>query len=352
MKQKINFLENKKPNFKKLIKILKPTVSNNAYTNFGPLQRKLENYIEKKLNLKKRKILMLNSATSGIHLLSKFFELKLNKNKIKWIVCDFNFYSSNILELSNSKVIDCDENGIFNLQKLKKYIFKNKNKNIGVIYTNIFGINPNWLPIKNICKKYNIPFFIDNATGLFDRPKNSNDDFEVVSFHQTKFWGFGEGGCIIVPKKYYKIVKSMTNFGADNFLGLKKFSSNFKISEFSCALIYQRLLDINKKEKLYKKTSKYFFEIISKNNLKIKKFSNRLQKSVQTYTPYLCEKPISQKKLNNARYLTLRKYYRPLKNLSFSKFIYDRIICIPNNPDYLKVSKKNILYDLIKILKN
>ena len=32
-----------------------------------------------------------------------------------------------------------------------------------------------------------MPFFIDNATGLFDRATKSNDDFEVVSFHHTKF---------------------------------------------------------------------------------------------------------------------------------------------------------------------
>ena len=79
MQKKIPFIENKKPNFTHLNKYLKNTFLQNSYTNFGPMQKTLEMYISKKINISNRKVVMLNSATSGIHLLSKFFEYKLKK---------------------------------------------------------------------------------------------------------------------------------------------------------------------------------------------------------------------------------------------------------------------------------
>lgn len=353
MQKKIPFIENKKPNFTHLNKYLKNTFLQNSYTNFGPMQKTLEMYISKKINISNRKVVMLNSATSGIHLLSKFFEYKLKK-KIRWIICDFNFFSSNTLNLSNSIILDSNNYGCLGVKTLESYLDKHKDKikNLGVIFTNIFGINSNWLPIKKVCRNYKMPFFIDNATGLFDRATKSNDDFEVVSFHHTKFWGFGEGGCIIVPSKYYKILKNLTNFGSVNFSDLKKYSSNFKISDISCGLIYERLKNINKKKKLYIDTSNYIFDILKKNNFKIRRFSKLKSKSIQTYTPYLITKPITQKQLDKTKYITFRKYYKPLKNLKNSKFIYDRIICISNNPDILKVKRKHIIEDFKNIIKD
>ena len=351
MLNKLKFLENKKINKKNFYNILKPSITKNHYTNFGPVQLKLENYISNLIKLKKRKVLMLSSATSGIHLLSKFFEYKLKK-KITWIICDFNFFSANNLHLSKSIILDSNKLGLIDENILTNYLKKNKKKNLGVIFANIFGQIKNWSIIRDICVKNNIPFFVDNATGLFRRPNNCKNDFEVISFHHTKPWGIGEGGCIIVPSHHYTILKNMTNFGSKNFKNLNSYSSNFKISDYSCALIYQRLGDVKKYSKTYQKTFKYIFNIIRKNNLELKLFIKDSSKILNSYTPYLCSKRIDNKRINKTKFITFKKYYKSLNNLKNSKSIYDRIICIPNNPELLKISQKRILEDLLFILKN
>ena len=64
---------------------------------------------------------------------------------------------------------------------------------------------------------------MDNATNLLDRPKNHNkmNIFEVISFHHTKPWGFGEGGIIVCNTKHENKIKELINFGSKNFLLIK-----------------------------------------------------------------------------------------------------------------------------------
>ena len=68
----------------------------------------------------------------------------------------------------------------------------------------------------------------------------------TISFHHTKPLGFGEGGAIIVDKKYEKNIRCLINFGID--LTEKywvKEGNNYKMSDISAVYILQYLDNFN-----------------------------------------------------------------------------------------------------------
>jgi dTDP-4-amino-4,6-dideoxygalactose transaminase len=83
---------------------------------------------------------------------------------------------------------------------------------------------------------------MDSAAALFGADRASpNHPMEAISFHHTKPWGVGEGGCMIVDRADMPLVRSALNFGIGGPDLLKPFAGNGKISEPACALILDRL---------------------------------------------------------------------------------------------------------------
>ena len=111
--------------------------------------------------------------------------------------------------------------------------------------------------------------YFDNAATSYTFYKGKNclnyGNGCTISFHHTKPFGFGEGGAIIVDKKYEKNIRCLNNFGiglTDNYY--VKEGNNNKMSEVSAVYIIQYLennfdLIIKKHQDLYKyfKEQKY-----------------------------------------------------------------------------------------------
>ena len=323
----------------------------NQFANYGPITNKLENKISKLLNLKNRSVIMCSSATAGIQTLTNFFQFR-SFRKIRWVISNNSFFSSNILNLYNSKIIDCSASGAICLTALKNI---NINSWDGVIYTNTYAFNYDWSSIRKYCLENNKFFFVDNASGLLDRPFDSNNDYEVISFHHTKPWGFGEGGAIICPSKVEKKIRTLINFGSANFSRLKKYSNNYKISEISSMFILQWLKKKTNWKSNYLAQEKIVKKIIINNKLKISILGNNTKfLSPRSYIPLILDKKISLQRLKKIKQIIVRKYYIPilkLKKFKNSINIYQHIVCFPNNPDFLKNKKlniKNILFDIQK----
>ena len=65
----------------------------------------------------------------------------------------------------------------------------------------------------------------------------------IISLHHTKPFGFGEGGAIIVDKKYENIIRGLICFGMNlsSELHYVREGNNSKISEISAVYILQYL---------------------------------------------------------------------------------------------------------------
>ena len=78
-------------------------------------------------------------------------------------------------------------------------------------------------------------------------------------------------------------------------------------------------------------------------------------KSPRTHAPFTNQFSIENFKHTSS--LTFMKYYKPLapnyeynNDLSNALALYKKILCIPNNPEYLTVSTDQIIHDFKKIL--
>lgn len=347
--KKISFIENKKLNFLQLNHIYKKSIIENHHANFGPLTKKLEKYVFKLLNLTKNKsVVACSSGSLALLTIGNYFRLQ---NKKRFATSKFTFFSNNNNYLCNSYILETNKNGLIDLEKIKNQL----NKFDNLIYTNIFNSNPDFTEIYKLCKKNKKNLIIDNALTLFERPKNykNMNVYEMISFHHTKPWGFGEAGVIICPKKDEKIIRNLTNFGLLNFNKYKKFSFNCKISDLSSAAILLRLKNIKLWSKYYNTQKQRLIKILN-SNFEFEKIFYTPRKTPSAYIPVVAKENIEQKLLNKTKYITLKKYYVPISNKRkkncYAETIYNKIVCIPCHAGMAKVSDKNLIEDLKKVL--
>lgn len=346
MQKKIKFLENKIPNFKNIKKIYQKSIKINRHTNFGPVSKILESKLKKILKLSKNKsVIMCSSATTGLLSICNYLRLQNNNTNI-FATSNYTFFSSNLNFLSNAKILPSNEIGLIS----KKHIKKKLGTFSDLIYTNLFNQNPDFNEIYNLCKKYKKNLIVDNATNLLDRPKNYNSMnlFEVVSFHHTKPWGFGEGGIIICNKKHEKKIKELINFGFKKFTHDKRYSLNAKISDWSCSAILDRMNNFNKWSLEYKSQYKRIKRIII-DKFKYHKMLNIDTKSPKNFIALICKKKVNKKLLKKTKYLEFRKYYKPLSkslNNCHADEIFKYVLCVPCHNDLINISDKKITNDL------
>jgi len=330
--KKIEWVPDKKIDYKEVEYILKQSENLNKFTNYGPCVIKLENIIKDKLIIDDTKsIIAVNSGTGALHALVSGIELYLNK-KLNWVTQSYTFPPSAQGPLSQAEIIDIDDEGGLDISKIP-------DDTEGIIVTNIFGNVVNINKYINYCKKKNIILLFDNAATSFTFYNNINSINygigSIISFHHTKPMGFGEGGAIIVDKCYEKSIRCIMNFGINN--GKDYFlreASNYKMSDISAAFIIQYLNNFDSIVAIHKKLFKYMENRIK--NIK----DITLYPNFSSDTPFLScfcllfenyNDEIRIKLLENN--IFCRKYYNPLKNTPKTIEIYNKILCIPCTKD-------------------
>ena len=322
--------------------LLEEPLKTNQFTNGGINVLKLENFIKDKFRIDNNKsVIVVTNGSVALHSITKGIEY-YEKKELQWATQSFTFPPSAQGNLSNVKIIDIDNKGGLDLDKLDSSIH-------GIIVTNIFGNLVNIEKYESYCKKHNIFLLFDNAATCYSfyNGKNSLNYGNgcTISFHHTKPFGFGEGGAIIVDKKYEENIRKLNNFGiglTENYYVRE--GNNNKMSEISAVYILQYLRNnferiIQHHNTLYN----YFKELVIKNNVSdYILFPNYFEHGVISCICILyknIEKSYKVlKKLQNNN-IEARKYYIPLNHDKRSNEFYNKIICIPCNLD---ISLKDI----------
>lgn len=307
----ISFIENKVIDWEYVQDLLSLSRESNQWTNFGPVSLLLEKEIEK--YFPDKGCVVCSSGTSALHAL-----VSLNNylyGSIIWSTSAYTFPSSHIGILQNSLIRDCDRNGMLKVNDCQGYIA-----------TDIFGSCEDF-------SKYKDRFLIVDAAYGLDK-LHGNEDC-ILSFHQTKPWGMGEGGCIVVDKIYVPIVRSIINFGFNIRNDFYENTFNAKLSDFSAALILSRLKDLGRIRQLY---TEQFDRILGiAKNYGFKLFVEPL--STPSSVPLLYKRPILN--LDNS-HVVLKKYYKPLVDFPNAKKIYDRIVNFPCHMELGELSDREI----------
>lgn len=364
LKNKISFIENKSYDFEFIQSLLELSTKENWHANGGPVVRLLEKSLHSFLSLPENKtIICTNSGTSALQVACGLIQQKYNQNKdpnklMKWVTCGFNFVSAFTGPLTSTIKIDCTKNGLFSVDELRKIP---SDKYDGVIYTNTFTQHSKISELVAYCEANNKFIVVDNATGLVDRCVDNEVYIpEIISLHHTKPWGFGEGGAIICNSSDEILVRKLINFGASKIEPIYSiYSGNKKLSDIAASAILFRLATYNQWSNFYLGQEKRIKSIISDYSLPLKPLNNkRKTKSPLAYTPFVLESKINEEALDKSVNITFRKYYRPYlygseKNarmkLPNAYELYDRILCISNNPENSLKSESEIISDLNKL---
>ena len=267
---------------KKEIRFFHDVIKSNILTD-GKYQILTERIIKKKIGSKF--VAITSSCTAALEITAILLNLKKGDEVI---VPSYGFVSvANAIALRGAKPIFADINPD-TLNICPKDAEKKINKNTVAIYIIHYAGNAcemdAFLKIK---KKYKIFLIEDAAHALFSKFKNKYlgtlGDLGVFSFHETKNFTSGQGGCISVNnKKFINRVNCILDKGTNrkNFItnfnkkiikaSNKKFyswvdlGSEYRAPELSCALLYSQLKKENIIFNLRKKIWKRYFKLFEK----------------------------------------------------------------------------------------
>lgn len=173
-------------------------------------EEKLSNYIGVKHSIG------LNSGTSALEIAFQILELSQDDEVIiqanAYIACAFGAIKSN----AKLKIIDCEINGIFNINEFQKNI---NDKTKAVIVVHLYGDCCNMDELSCICREKQIILIEDCAQSFGSKYNNkmigSFGDMSCHSFYPSKNLGaLGDGGAICTNNSdYYKKIKLIRNLG-------------------------------------------------------------------------------------------------------------------------------------------
>jgi len=332
----LNWVPEKNINQKKVDELLQASINSKQFTNYGPNVQLLEKYTKQKFEIDNDKsVIVVANASLGIQLLTQGVNFYENKN-LQWSTQSFTFPPSNQGTLKNSIILDIDYEGGLNLDEV--------NENIdGLIVTNIFGNIVDINRYINYCNSNKKFLIFDNAATHYTFYKGKNclnyGHGCIISFHHTKPFGFGEGGAIIVDKKYENVIRKLINFGIgyDENLYYLQEANNCKMSDIQAVYILQYLMN-NFDNILKIHQELYDYLIVKIKNLNIKLYPSFHDKGKNILSCFSFVFDISEKSINAEKELLknnvfCRKYYHPLKNTKITWDIYSKILCIPCHKD-------------------
>jgi len=258
-------------------------------------EKKISNFCKSKYTL------VVNSATSALHLTCLAFGLK--KKDYLWTVPITFVASSNCALYCGAKIdlVDIDKNTLnidINCLEKKLRIAKKRKKLPKILIPVHFAGNPCDLKkLSQLAKKYRFKIIEDASHALGSRYMNKNignnsfTDATVFSFHPVKSITSGEGGAVVCrDKKIYQKIKMLREHGIvkeRKFFNIKKkdqpwyyeqqlLGYNYRMSDISAALGNSQLSSLklfvkkrNEIAKIYeKKLNKKFisFQKIEKNS--------------------------------------------------------------------------------------
>ena len=347
---KINWLAKKSVDYSNIEKYLQASRETNQYTNSGPMVRQLEAWLTKKLAVDEdRAVIAVANGAVGLHVLAASVDIVLGKEH-QYVTSDFTFPCSAQGYLKDSLICDIDEDGNLDLDLVQ---------GDGLIVTNLFGHLSNIRRYLDFCEAKSYPCLFDNACACYSFYQGSNavnyGDGCIISLHHTKPIGFGEGGLIILKKKYELTARKLLNFGFEIKNGnvvWHKSGTNAKMSDVSASFIYDYVTTnfdymIQNNTSLYTEFQRRLSEIP-----KVKLLTNYSDNvPFVNCLPLICQQEITGIELHNLDLhgITARKYYVPLTGQTQAQKLFQHILCLPLHMD-MTIADINKYIDVLKQL--
>jgi dTDP-4-amino-4,6-dideoxygalactose transaminase len=345
----VAFLELKRADFQRVEEFLELSRRANHWTNFGPVTAALERALEYVMAVpRSRAVVMCSSGTTALFALAGTHALKQGR-PLRIVGSAYGFFSSNIGPLASTvTLIDCDERGLLDIDLLSRISLDSYD---AVMVTNVFGMSSELHAHRNFCRANNKVLLVDNATAPIAYERNYDEaPDEIVSFHHTKPWGMGEGGCAVVAREDANMIRGFLNFGVGLPSSVAAYATNGKISDFSSALILDRLERYKVWTGYYRAQYARISSIAKGVGLRELRPINGEQ--VYAHLPLLAPMPRRVEDLRDGPF-PVRKYYRPLADhgVPVASSLYEHMVNIPTHSGMAAVPG-NVIEEVLRRIRN
>lgn len=249
------------PNFIEYAWQLRRIWAKKILTNNGPIAEELKNRLEAWLSVKE--LTLVCNGTCAIDVALEAMDLEPGSEVI---TTPFSFVATaNAIIRKGLKPVFVDvETSGYNIsaEKIEKAITP---RTSAILAVHVYGIPVQLREIETIAQSNNLRLIYDAAHGFGVRVNEKSllayGDIATCSFHATKVFNTGEGGCIVVNDNCTKDISKGINFGFCSENNISEFGINAKMSEFAAALGVANLKSvgnmIKKRAQIYEWYRKY-----------------------------------------------------------------------------------------------
>lgn len=315
----IRFVEDKAVDPAFVDRLLQHSQAANHWTNFGPLSLRLERDLADRLRLPPSlRVVMCSSGTQAMHALVGMHET-VAQRRLRWVTSAFGYYCTIQGPLAEAAVVDCDARSLLRLDELDVDAFD------GFIVTNAFGLFNDLEAYRAFASAHDKVLIVDAAMAYRCHAHGPN---EIISFHHTKPWGFGEGGSAIVAAEHEDLFRSLISLGHRPGQAINRRATNGKASDIASAYHLMRLSHLDHLEQTYRQQ----YERIAALGVEVGfEPLGQVMKhpGIPGNVPLLARMPIADVR---HRDLPTGRYYHPLGELPRARDIFDRIVNVPCHP--------------------
>ena len=265
-------------------------------------------------------------CASGTHALTAAAALAELESERRWIASTFGFRATIVGPFAGASIVDCDERGVIDVGRLREEVDDYE----GIVATNPFGLVADMNGLIQFSRAHGKVLIIDNAAAFvgFDRTDHAGV-LECISFHHTKPYGFGEGGCLIVDRDRQDHARSVLDFGYRmEQAGGQRAMSNGKLSEPAAAFILARQITDREWFRCYRRQFKRILEIAKRQGFRPLIEEAEMGSGAYGNLPLIAPFSVSEDSYASSR-IPLRKYYKPLAAGKNAADLYCKIVNVP-----------------------
>lgn len=327
--ENLRYVEDKPLDLALVGEYLQDSQKANHWTNFGPVSHQIETKIAEALNLDENlRVVMCSSGTAALHGIIALHETLSDKD-LRWVSSSFGYYTSIQGPLRDADIVDCDENAMLDLEALDPQTFD------GMVVTNTFGQVADLEKYYRYAATHGKILCVDAALAFGSHKHGAN---ECISFHHTKPWGFGEGGCAIVAAEHEQLFRSLICFGHEAGEEINRRANNGKISDIAAAFGMMRLEQMESTADVYRQQYRRIATLGRQVGFAILSDVDE-HPGIPASVPFLAPKELEDFK---HPVLPTGRYYHPLTETNNAFDIYNRIINVPCHAGMATLSDQEI----------
>lgn len=342
----IAFVEDKYPDYARVSEYLDASAAANRWTNFGPVWHRLKDHLETALELPANRCAV--PCASGTHALITAAALASRDQIKRWVISSYGFRATIIGPFADAEIVDCNAVGLIDLGEVEAV---GLSRHCGIVATNPFGMHASMADAVALARRAGSALIIDNAAGFigFDRSDHAGV-FECLSFHHTKPFGFGEGGCLILDRALEAGAKAAMDFGYRwKWPAGQHALSNGKLSDPAAAFILERQSRSDNWAPSYRTQFWRIADIGERLGYRLLAEKEQVGSGAFGNVPLIAAQQVPLQALENGR-LKLHKYYKPLGGGTMSHDLYRRIVNVPSHPGVTAISDEAITALLSSLL--